>query len=522
MNRPLASMRWILPLLLVAVSAVAQQAPPVPGQARYVIVLKAGADLPDLAPFGGTVEGKTWWCATVVIPSSAVSSLVALPGVESISPVVDGTSARRPEKPLPRASNDLTRASQAPSQLWTSGTYAYDGAGNITAIGSDAFTYDASSRLTAASVGSAAGTRTETYDYDVFGNLLERKITSDSPNTVINPLPDVLTNRMTETGVAYDPAGNVTSLPVGITMSYDASGQMTSKSISGSRQRYIYTATDERIGIDDGNSAHWTIRDFDNKPLRQYESVSLSNTNWSSNSWAWKEDFVWSDTRLLAAQTSAGLHHFHPDHLGSSRVVTDANASPTRHDYAPFGEEITASTSDQEPLRFTSHERDYNVPNTSDTDNAFDYMHARYYEGGRFLSVDPSVDLEKAVHEPQLFNRYAYVTNNPIRYVDADGRERLPCASYPHCAPVQWRGALTEVGEQLTIASMLGMPMPGEGLLGRFFGAVGRFCGVVTRHHDGAQIRRSCNATRRRSCCSARRVCDGVPAGRHIGGQSRW
>ncbi len=70
-----------------------------------------------------------------------------------------------------------------------------------------------------------------------------------------------------------------------------------------------------------------------------------------------------------------------------------------------------------EPMRFTGHERD---------GAALDYMHARYYppRWGRFLSIDPVVDPAKNVAAPQRWNRYAYVTNNPIRYVDPDGRER--------------------------------------------------------------------------------------------------
>ena len=50
----------------------------------------------------------------------------------------------------------------ATSNNWTSGTYSYDGAGNVTAIGGSTFTYDAVSRLTASSVkiGVVAGTGT--------------------------------------------------------------------------------------------------------------------------------------------------------------------------------------------------------------------------------------------------------------------------------------------------------------------------------------------------------------------------
>src|SRR5436190_301558 len=80
----------------------------------------------------------------------------------------------------------------------------------------------------------------------------------------------------------------------------------------------------------------------------------------------------------------------------------------------------------EEPARFTGHERDFNAGTTSENANYNDYMHARYAvpQWGRFLSVDPTMDLKKAAHEPQMWNRYAYVTNNPLRYTDPDGRYR--------------------------------------------------------------------------------------------------
>jgi len=59
-------------------------------------------------------------------------------------------------------------------------------------------------------------------------------------------------------------------------------------------------------------------------------------------------------------------------------------------------------------------------------------MHARYYDPkpGRFLSADRNIDVEKAIHFPQKWNRYAYALNNPIRYVGPNGRQEYD----PNCS----------------------------------------------------------------------------------------
>jgi uncharacterized protein RhaS with RHS repeats len=51
-------------------------------------------------------------------------------------------------------------------------------------------------------------------------------------------------------------------------------------------------------------------------------------------------------------------------------------------------------------------------------------MHARYYSPtvGRFLSFDPALDLKKTLPTPQAWNRYSYVRNNPLRFVDPTGQ----------------------------------------------------------------------------------------------------
>ncbi|HJQ35810.1 MAG TPA: RHS repeat-associated core domain-containing protein, partial [Thermoanaerobaculia bacterium] len=88
----------------------------------------------------------------------------------------------------------------------------------------------------------------------------------------------------------------------------------------------------------------------------------------------------------------------------------------------PFGVEITDQSPADGPLRFTGHERDADI--LAAPSGALDYMHARYYSAfaGRFSSLDPVLDVKRSTREPQSWNRYSYVINNPINRIDPDGR----------------------------------------------------------------------------------------------------
>jgi RHS repeat-associated protein len=54
-----------------------------------------------------------------------------------------------------------------------------------------------------------------------------------------------------------------------------------------------------------------------------------------------------------------------------------------------------------------------------------DYFIARYYSGalGRFTSPDPLLGEKEWLVDPQRWNRYAYVRNNPLRFIDPDGED---------------------------------------------------------------------------------------------------
>jgi RHS repeat-associated protein len=69
-----------------------------------------------------------------------------------------------------------------------------------------------------------------------------------------------------------------------------------------------------------------------------------------------------------------------------------------------------------QPKRFTGKERD--------TETGLDYFGARYYGAnvGRFTAIDPVYTWQENLVDPQRWNRYAYARNNPLKYVDPDGR----------------------------------------------------------------------------------------------------
>ena len=59
-----------------------------------------------------------------------------------------------------------------------------------------------------------------------------------------------------------------------------------------------------------------------------------------------------------------------------------------------------------------------------DAETGLDYFKARYYSGaeGRFTSPDPLGITKQKLRDPQQWNMYSYVRNNPLRFIDPTGK----------------------------------------------------------------------------------------------------
>ncbi|HKI00774.1 MAG TPA: RHS repeat-associated core domain-containing protein [Thermoanaerobaculia bacterium] len=304
-------------------------------------------------------------------------------------------------------------SASGPYATWSSGAYAYDGAGNVKTIGASAFTYDKVSRLVSASLfdGPTGGgtAKQQSYTFDAHGNLT----TITTAGTTVRNIPaSAGTNRLNAPGTAYDGAGNLTSWN-GAAYEYDRFNQMTRMTSGSEDWFYLYTADDERIWSFSSTLSRWTLRDLGGKVLREYLT--------DARGWSVGTDYLYRDGLLLAAETQTGRRHFHLDHLGTPRLITRASGDrASYHVYYPFGEEATAFNQDSERMKFTGHERD--LGSLAGAGDDLDYMHARHCSPvtGRFMSVDPALESADPL-TPQSWNRYNYVQSNPLVYVDPTG-----------------------------------------------------------------------------------------------------
>ena len=312
------------------------------------------------------------------------------------------------------------------------------------------YEYDEVNRLKVASEGAAIpGSKTcpatsswcREYGYEHFGN----RWVAYSNNTLHMATPtsaadfDAATNRLAATGVSYDAAGNLTAHPYitigGGSIIYDANNKQATFTKTATTVDTWYDAQDRRVRKVINGSTTIYVYGAGGKLAAEYTTAP--------------------------SNTPEGTYYRTTDHLGSTRIVTDAaGAVKQRRDFFPFGEEIPADSSHgNRNLVMDSGVQTYNAAmgvthqftgQQRDDETGLDYFWARNHSAqlGRFLSIDPE---NSGVHAlaPQTWNAYSYVMNHPFKYVDVQGTDPDPAFDSWECIDISdcpWLSGLPVCG----------------------------------------------------------------------------
>jgi RHS repeat-associated protein len=126
-----------------------------------------------------------------------------------------------------------------------------------------------------------------------------------------------------------------------------------------------------------------------------------------------------ADSKLLAEYQPviAKYYYYTSDQINSTRIITDSTGAVVYSAmFDPYGGMQKQWVNTYSPsLKFSGKERE--------TKSEMDYFGARYYDHlkYRFLSVDPVINKNEALSNPQLWNLYSYCRNNPVTYLDSNG-----------------------------------------------------------------------------------------------------
>jgi RHS repeat-associated protein len=338
--------------------------------------------------------------------------------------------------------------------------YAWDAAGNLNSHTKDGryfeeFAYDSLNRLSSGTLlyedGIAVNKVVQSFQYDALGNICYAYKLGKSRSYSYRgkagcglggPLNSAFGSAAADTigahqvtGTGAPPSNPPVSLPATL-YAYDARGNQTDQTypdVGG--DRYIHYSVDNKayeIGTNSRTAATFGTRFWYGPDGNRYKRVDIATGE--TRLYIGNVEIIVQPGQSTFRRTVAGVmlqtstsptssatnnYLFH-DQLGSVVRITDfAGVAIERLDYAAFGEN-----------------RDFNDPSVKNyntpalTNRGFTGQEAAlggviHFNGrlfdpflGRFLQVDPVV---QAPLNPQSWNGYAYVFNNPLRYTDPTG-----------------------------------------------------------------------------------------------------
>jgi RHS repeat-associated protein len=188
---------------------------------------------------------------------------------------------------------------------------------------------------------------------------------------------------------------------------FHVANQLTNVQTPSGTVSFTYDGDGQRIKKISASGTIVYVRDAGNEVIAEYTGSGVLLA-----------EYVYADGKRLCKVTKDAQNverrvYYHADFLGTPLVETNESGQVlAKAEYHPFGEEAEAGSA-TDPHKFTGKELD--------SEFGLYYFGARYYDAhlGRFISVDP---VGGASSDPQTWNRYAYARNNPLKYVDPDGR----------------------------------------------------------------------------------------------------
>lgn len=439
-----------------------------------ITVTVNGVNVPTNWGQGDTVSSVASRVASNINGSAAGSFLSASP----IGGVVTLTSRSESYWPVSVSYNDTnSNFSTASFSATGSGMNAsdtretaysyslgYDNVGNTTSltdsiIGGWTYGYDTLNRLITTgqvSGGPYAG-QYGCWTYDAFGNRTAEVFQTSSCNSVPATATYNGNNQVTWTsvnsatsGFTYDPAGNVTD-DGSHTYLYDGAGRICA--VQGDLNRgqmygYVYDAEGDRVakGTLTSFTCNFTGTNF--TPTAQYiiglGGEQLTELDGSNN---WIHTNIFGGGGLLGTYAKGGTANGDTDFAltdwqGTKRAQSGVGGCLTGWGSLPYG---NGSMSNKDPMAVSIGNTPQCVVDATEhhyTDKVHDFetnnddFGARYFEDatGRWLSPDWAAGAEAVPYatygSPQTLNLYAFVGNNPLSDVDADGHDfyRVTCS----------------------------------------------------------------------------------------------
>jgi RHS repeat-associated protein len=278
--------------------------------------------------------------------------------------------------------------------------------------------------------------RQSNYQYDALYRLLQEEIIDGTTRT-IGYTYDVVSNRLTlndslEGNTSYEYDGNDRLLKevtngVTTTYTYDNNGNTLTKTVGTAKMTYEWDVENRLVGADtDGDGVNDVTNEYDGDGVRIRQTVAGEETRFLVDK---NRDYaqVWEEytpSKIIKASYIYGhdlisqlrdteRSFYHVDGLGSTRALTDINGLLTdAYAYEAFGEIIKQLGNTQNSYLFAGEQRDPNL--------GLDYLRARYLDinSGRFYGRDP---FPEQITNSITLNRYIYVNNSPINFVDPSG-----------------------------------------------------------------------------------------------------